>query len=252
MLSPHSLYTCPPDFIEILAAEAGKIGAEVHIHMAETITETENCLKEYGKRPFPHVEATGLFAQGTLAAHCVHLDDEDFRIIKKYNIRVAHCPGSNMKLGSGVAPVPRMLKENICVGLGTDGASSNNNLDMLEEVRLVALLHKVHDLDPLAVSAAEAIKMGTQGGAEAVGLQDVGKIAVGYKADIVLISRKNAPWHPRHNPLSQLVYSGSSNDVDTVLVNGQILMEGRRLTTLDEEKIYFEAERCVERLLRHS
>ena len=248
MLSPHSLYTCPPDFIKKLAAGAAKIGAEVHIHMAETVLETENCIKEYGKRPFPHVESTGLFENGTLAAHCVYLDDKDFAIIKKHSIRVVHNPGSNMKLASGVAPIPRMLKENICVGLGTDGASSNNNMDMLEEVRLSALLHKVHELDPLAVSAKEALRMGTQGGAEAVGLTNVGKIEVGYKADIVLISRRNPTWYPRHNPLSQLVYSGNSADVDTVMVDGRILMAGRKLTTLDEEKIYAEADKCVQRL----
>jgi len=170
MFGPHALYTCPPDYLKKIAAKAQALGAEVHIHMSETVGEIENCLKEYGKRPFAHVASTGLFENGTLAAHCVHLDDEDIDIIKKYQIRVAHNPGSNMKLASGTAPVPRLLEEGICVALGTDGASSNNNLDMLDEVQLAALMHKVHTLDPLAVPALTAVKMGTAYGAQALSL----------------------------------------------------------------------------------
>ena len=250
MFAPHALYTCPPEFLKKVSKAADEYNAEIHIHMSETQGEVENCLKEYGKRPFAHVESTGLFEHGTMAAHCVHVDDEDIAIIKKHHIRVVHNPGSNMKLASGIAPVPRLLKEGICVGLGTDGASSNNNLDMLEEVQLSALLHKVSACDPLAVPALEAVKMGTEYGAQAVGLKDVGRLEAGALADIVLFDLNNVMWCPRHNLVSLLAYSARSSSVDTVLVAGKVLMEKHELKTLDEERILFEAQRCADRLTK--
>ncbi len=248
MLAPHSLYTCPPEFLEKVAGKAKELGAEIHIHMSETEVEVKDCIKNYGKRPFAHVESTGLFENGTLAAHCVWLEEEDMEIIRKHDIRVVHNPGSNLKLASGVAPVQRLLKEGICVGLGTDGASSNNNLDMLEEVRLAALLSKVETMDPKALPAFQALQMGTEFSARAVGLKDVGRLEAGCKADIVLYSMQGPEWHPRHNLVSLLAYSANSGAVDTVLVDGQVLMEKKRLCTIDEEKVCFEAERSVKRL----
>ena len=250
MFGPHALYTCPPDYLKKIAAKAQELGAEVHIHMSETVGEIENCLKEYGKRPFAHIASTGLFENGTLAAHCVHLDDEDIDIIKKYHIRIAHNPGSNMKLASGTAPVPRLLEEGICVALGTDGASSNNNLDMLDEVQLAALMHKVHTLDPLAVPALTAVKMGTEYGAQALSLPDVGRLQAGDKADIVLFSMHGAAWTPCYNPVSLLAYAAKSSSVDTVMVDGKLLMENGALMTLDEERILFEAQKVADRLTK--
>ena len=250
MFGPHAPYTCPPDFLKKVAAAAQRLGAEVHIHMNETKAEIEQITKQYGKRPFEYVEDTGLFESPTLAAHCVHLSDDEIAIIKKHHIRVAHNPGSNMKLASGIAPVPRLLKEGVCVALGTDGASSNNNLDMLQEVQLAALLHKVNEYDPLAVPAFEALKMGTEYGAKAVGLDGIGRIAPGAKADIVLVSMKGAAWVPRFNEVSLLVYSGSAADVDTVICDGKVLMQHREILTLDEEKIKYEAQKCAERLTK--
>ena len=250
MFAPHAPYTCPPDYLKKVSQAAGECRAEIHIHMSETQSEVEGCLNDYGKRPFAHVEATGLFEHGTLAAHCVHLDDEDIEIIKKHDIRVAHNPGSNMKLASGVAPVPRLLQEKICVALGTDGTSSNNNLDMLEEVQLAALLHKVDTLDPLAVDALTAVKMGTEYGAQAVGLKEAGRLAPGALADIVLFDMKNSMWCPRHNLVSLLAYSARSSSVDMVMVAGKALMEKGELKTLDEERILFEAQRCADRLTK--
>ena len=250
MFGPHAPYTCPPDFLKKVAAAAQRLGAEVHIHMNETKAEIEQITKQYGKRPFEYVEDTGLFESPTLAAHCVHLSDDEIAIIKKHNIRVAHNPGSNMKLASGIAPVPRLLKEGVTVALGTDGTSSNNNLDMLQEVQLAALLHKVNEYDPLAVPAFEALKMGTEYGAKAVGLDGIGRIAPGAKADIVLVSMKGAAWVPCFNEVSLLVYSGSAADVDTVICDGKVLMQHRELKTLDEEKIKYEAQKCAERLTK--
>lgn len=251
MFGPHALYTCPPDYLRKVAETAKSLGAEIHIHMSETKGEVEDCLKQYGKRPFAHVAATGLFDNGTLAAHCVHLDDEDIDIIKRYGIRVAHNPGSNMKLASGIAPVPRLLSEGVCVALGTDGASSNNNLDMLEEINLAATLHKVANYDPEAVPAGEALRMGTMYGAKAVGLSSVGVLKEGCKADLVLFDMNSPAWTPRHDPVSLLVYSANASSADTVIVDGRILMEKRELLTLDEERIMFETKRRVKHLLAH-
>ena len=219
MFGPHAIYTCSPDYLKKVAAEAQKLGAEIHMHMNETKTEIEDCLKNYGKRPFEVVNETGLFEQGTLAAHCVWLSDSEIEIIKAKKIRVAHNPGSNMKLASGICPVTKLLSKGVTVALGTDGASSNNNLDMLEEVRLAALLAKVDTLNPLAVPAAQAIQMATEFGAKALNLQNVGRLEEGCKADIVLWDMSGVDWQPNYNPTSLLVYSANSSAVDTVIVD---------------------------------
>jgi len=248
MFGPHAIYTCPPEFLKKIAEVAGSLGAEIHMHMNETQDEINDCLKKYGKRPFEVVAETGLLDLGMLAAHCVWLSDEEIEIIAAKKVRVANNPGSNMKLASGIAPVTELLQKNICVGLGTDGTSSNNNLDMLEEIRLAALLQKVRNLDPLAIPAAEALKMGTEYGAEAVGLKNIGRLEEGFKADIVLFDMNGAEWQPCYNPVSLLVYSAHSSSVDTVIVDGKILMEKRELKTLDEEKIIAEFKNCANRL----
>lgn len=249
MFGPHALYTCPPEYLKKVADTANKLGAEIHIHMSETEIEVNDCLKNYGKRPFAHVESTGLFENRTLAAHCVHVDDEDIAIMKKHNICIAHNPGSNLKLSSGISPITKLMNEGVTVGLGTDGASSNNNLDMLEEIRLAALLAKVEANDPKAVPALTAIKMGTEYGAKTVGIDDIGKIEKGCKADIAIFDTSGANWRPHHNLVSLLAYSANSADTDTVIVDGKILMENKKLTTIDEEKVYAEVNKCVKRLI---
>lgn len=241
----HAPYTCPPEFCEKAAGLAKDNGMHMHIHMSETQDEINQMQEKYGKRPFKYIEETGLFDVPAIAAHCVWLDDEDFAIIKKHNIAVAHNPASNMKLASGIAPVPRMLKEGITVGLGTDGTSSNNNLDMLEEIRLAAILHKVNELDPLSVPAAEALKMGTETGAKAIWLDDTGVIAPGKKADIVLYDLNRPEWCPRHNLVSLLVYSASSASADTMICNGKVIMEKGKVLTMDEERILHEAQEAA-------
>jgi 5-methylthioadenosine/S-adenosylhomocysteine deaminase len=250
MFGPHAPYTCPPDFLRRVAETAREMGAEIHIHLAETKGEVEDCIKAYGKTPIALMEETGILSCGVLAAHCVHLTEDDISLMQKYHVRVAHNPGSNMKLASGIAPVPKLLAAGVCTALGTDGASSNNNLDMVEEMRLAALLHKVDTYDPLAVPAFEAVRMATEYGARAVGLQDTGKLMAGCKADITLFDMHGAAWTPRHDLVSLLVYSASANSVDTVMVNGKILMEKGELLTLDEERILYEANRCAEQLTK--
>ena len=248
MFAPHAPYTCPPDYLRKVAETAKSFGAGIHIHMHETQREVDDYIKQYGKRSFKAVEETGIFDNPTVAAHCVHLDEEDIAIIKKHHISVAHNPGSNLKLASGIAPVPRLLAEGVNVALGTDGAASNNNLDMLEEVNLAAMIHTGNTNDPLAVPALTAMKMGTENGAKALGLKNVGRLEKGWKADITLLNMQGPAWCPRHNLLSLAVYSAHSESVDTVLVDGRVLMEKGELRTLDEERIYAEARRCAKRL----
>ncbi|SHI68486.1 5-methylthioadenosine/S-adenosylhomocysteine deaminase [Anaerovibrio lipolyticus DSM 3074] len=242
MMGVHAPYTCPPEFCEYARELAVKHQIPIHIHMNETQAEIKQIQEQYGKRPFKYIEDTGLFELPAIAAHCVWLDDEDIAIMKKHNISAIHNPGSNMKLASGVSPVPRLLKEGIIVALGTDGASSNNNLDMLEEVRLAAMLHKVNELDPLAVPAKVALQLGTENGAKALLLDKVGKLAPGYKADIVLYDMNRADWCPRHDLVSLLVYSASSSSVDAVICDGKVIMEKGEVLTLDEERILHEAQ----------
>ena len=251
MLGPHAIYTCPPDFLSKVVSEAQKFGAEIHMHMNETQTEINDCIKNYGKRPFEVVAETELLDLGMLAAHCVHLSDAEIEIIKAKKVRVAHNPGSNMKLASGICPATKLLSEGVTVAIGTDGASSNNNLDMLEEMRLAALLAKVDTLNPLSVPAAQAIQMATENGAKALNLANVGRLEEGCKADIVLWDMCGADWQPNYNPASLLVYSANSSAADTVIVDGKILMQGRKLKTLDEEKILAEFTACANRLTKN-
>lgn len=250
MLGPHAPYTCPPDYLKRVVRLSEKLGAEIHIHLAETQGEVDDCLKLYGKTPMALMDEVGLLDRGVLAAHCVVLSDDDIELMAKKNVRVAHNPGSNMKLASGIAPVPKLLQAGVCVGLGTDGSSSNNNLDMLEEVHLAALLHKVNTLDPLAIPAHAALRMGTTEGGIALGVGDtIGKIEAGYQADLTIFDMNQIAWTPRHDLISLLVYAANSSHVDTVMVAGKILMENRQLTTIDEERVRFETERAIKRLL---
>ncbi len=250
MLGPHAPYTCPPEYLKRVIALAEHLGAEIHIHLSETAGEVADCINQYGKSPIALMQEIGLFDCGTLAAHCVHVSPDDIAIMKEKGVRVAHNPGSNMKLASGIAPVTQMLAAGLCVGLGTDGAASNNNLDMLEELRLAATLHKVSTLDPLAIPAKTAITLATSSGAEALGLgQITGKLAPGFKADIVLIDMKAPHWYPRHDRLSLLTYAANCSDVHTVLVNGQIVLDNRHLVTIDEEKLMYEAHKRGMRLV---
>jgi len=244
MLGPHAPYTCPPEYLKRVVTLAQRLGCEIHIHLAETVGEVDECKKKFGKSPIALMKELGVLDCGVLAAHCVHVSSADIEIMKEANVRVAHNPGSNMKLASGIAPVPEMLAAGLCVGLGTDGAASNNNLDMLEEIRLAATLHKVHTLNPLVIPAKTAVSMATSYGAKALGLGAVtGIIAPGYKADITLFNMHAPHWYPRNDRLSLLAYSANSGDVHTVMVNGKIILDNKRLTTIDEEQVMFEANK---------
>lgn len=246
---PHAPYTCPVEYLQKVIEAAQANNAEIQMHLCETKGEVENCIKEHGVTPIKLMDQLGMFEQGTIAAHCVYLTEDDMDIMAAKNVRVAHNPQSNLKLASGIAPVARMLEKGICVGLGTDGASSNNNLDMLEECRAAAMLHKTTTLNPLAVPAAQAWDMATVNGAKVLGFDELGKLSVGQQADIVLWNMHKPYWYPRHNKLSLLVYAANSSDADTVIVNGKVVLQNGSMTLFDEEKIYAEANLRAQKLL---
>jgi 5-methylthioadenosine/S-adenosylhomocysteine deaminase len=250
MLGPHAPYTCPPDYIKLVHEESVKNNISIHIHLAETRGEVDNCLKEYGKTPIELMKDLELFEQPTLAAHCVHLTDHDIEILAEKHVAVAHNPGSNLKLASGIAPVLKLRKAGVTVGLGTDGASSNNKLDMFAEMRLAALIHKAVSYDPMAITAPEALAMATVDGAKCLGYDDLGELKENYLADIVLVDRSGFNWKPDFNDTAELVYSGNSRDVDTVFINGQEVMHHKELLTIDVERMEAEVNRVIKVLYR--
>jgi 5-methylthioadenosine/S-adenosylhomocysteine deaminase len=248
-LGPHAPYTCPPDYLDKVLALAQDYRAGIHIHVAETKDEVEQINKLYGKTPVEYLKERGVFQFTTLAAHCVHLTAEDISVLAETGTGVAHNPESNMKLASGIAPVPQLLAAEVTVGIGTDGAASNNNLDMLEEMRTAALLHKVNQMDPLTLPAPQVLSMATGDGARALGLEDVGLLKPGYKADIILVDLNQAHLYPRHNLTSHMVYAAQASDVDTVIIDGRIVMEKRKVLTIDKERVLQEVEERARRLI---
>ena len=250
MLGPHAPYTCPPGYLRKVAETAELLHVPIHIHLAETKKEIEESLKNEGKRPIELMEQIGLLRQDVLAAHCVHLTPGEIRILAENKTAVAHNPGSNLKLGSGVAPLADLMQNGVLVSLGTDSAASNNNLDMVEEMRLATLLPKGLRGDPTIVPAVEAIRLATVNGAGALFLKEkVGTLGEGSQADLIMINLDQPHLHPLHSLPAQIVYSALSSDVELVMVDGNILMEKGDLKTLDEEKILFETAKISSRLV---
>ncbi|MCG1012212.1 amidohydrolase [Tepidanaerobacter sp. GT38] len=248
---PHAPYTCSPRYLKKVIELAKELDIGIHIHLAETKKEVDECIEKWGKTPIKHVFDLGLFERPTIAAHCVHLNDEDIEILAKSNVSVAHNPTSNLKLASGFAPVEKMLKAGVNVTLGTDGASSNNNLNMFEEMHLASIMHKALNYDAVSVPAETVIKMATINGAKALGIEDeLGSLEVGKKADIILIDLRKPHLVPLNNPLSAICYSAQSSDVHTVIVDGKILMENYELKTIDIEKAMHDAEDAARKLIR--
>lgn len=248
MISPHAPYTCPPDFIEKFVQASHDLNLPLHTHMSETETEVAQNVKDYGLRPVAHLEKLGMFSRPTLLAHAVHLTDEEIEVLAKHQVAVSHNPGSNLKLASGVARVPALLKAGVTVSLGTDGPASNNNLDMFEEMRLAALIHKGVSGDPTAIPASEALRMGTVYGAKSAFLEDIGMLAVGMKADMIALNTDQAHFLPRTDYISHAIYSASAKDVEHVWVDGKQVVKNGASLTLDEERIRREAQRAFERL----
>ncbi len=248
MLAPHSVYTSSEAYLKKVAAKSKELGIPVQTHLSETKEEVKGCIEKHGSSPVKYLDRLGLLDGRTLAAHCVAVDDEDIDILSDRKVNVVHNPGSNMKLASGIAPVVKMLDRGINVCLGTDGASSNNNLDMLEEMRMATYLQKIYTDDPTALPVDEVLKMATVRGAKALGFEDLGKLTVGSTADIIVLNTEKAHYYPKYNIKSAIVYSGSSADVETVIIDGSLVMEGGHLITLDEERILYKAQKWAMKL----
>lgn len=248
MLGPHAPYTCPPAYLMKVAEKAADLNTGLHIHLAETKEEVEGVRRQYKYTPVALMDKLGLFNLPVLAAHCVHVTPKEIEILAAKQVGVAHCPESNLKLASGIAPVVDMLAAGVRVAIGTDSAASNNNLDMIGEMRTAALLAKGAILKPTAVPTHKALAMATIYGAMALGLhQEIGSLEAGKKADLILI-RKNRPHMiPCHDAEANVVYAASGHDVDTVIVNGKIIMDGGEVKTLDAEKIYAEVRKRIKK-----
>lgn len=249
-LGPHAPYTCSTELLSWVRKKASQLGVRIHIHVSETEFEVKNIIDTYDARPFEYLDNINFLDQDVLAAHTVWPSNNEMDIIKERGVNISHNPVSNMKLASGISPVAKMLDKGINVSLGTDGAASNNNMDMLEEMKIAALGQKVNTFDPTVLKADDVFKMATIGGATALGLSDeLGTIEVSKKADLILVNMKAPHLAPYRHPISHLVYAANGGDVDTVICNGQILMHGRELLTLDEKAVLEEAEEAARDLL---
>ena len=249
---PHAPFTASKELLERVRHEADKYKVGIHIHMNETKKEIEDVKEARNKRPFEYLEELNFLKEDVIAAHGVWLSKEEIEIIKKNNVNISHNPCSNMKLASGISPVDEMLKKEINVGLGTDGAASNNNLDMFEEMKFASLLQKVNTLNPQALTSDETLKMATINGAKALNENNkIGSIEVEKKADIILIDANTINLTPMSKTLSSnLVYAANGSNVNTTICNGKILMENRKLTTLDENKIMEKAKVSLRELMQ--
>ncbi len=245
-VEPHSPYLCAPELLTRAFELAGRHGIPMVIHLSETESEVTTIRGRYGRSPVAHLAALGVLAPNVLACHGVALTEDDIGLLQRHDVKVSHNPESNMKLASGIAPVPQLLAAGVCVGLGTDGAASNNNLDLFLEMDTAAKLHKVATLDPTVLDAETVLRMATIEGARALGLAGrIGSLEPGKQADLILIDTRKPHLTPLYHAASQLVYAARGSDVSTVIVDGRILMEDHRLLTFDVEQAMDDVNRIA-------
>ncbi|MDP2831689.1 MAG: TRZ/ATZ family hydrolase [Pseudomonadota bacterium] len=237
-LAPHAPYTVGDRTLEKIATYAAQLDLPIHMHIHETEAEIQHSLAQYGVRPLARLKALGLLTPGLIAVHAVHLNEEEIGWLASHGCHVAHCPSSNLKLASGFAPVAALLAAGVNVGIGTDGAASNNRLDMLGELRLAALLGKAVAADPAALPAHRVLRMATLAGARALGLDaQIGSLEVGKMADVAAINLDHPATQPCYDPISQLVYSAGSDQISHVWIGGKAVVIEGRCQTLDEAEI---------------
>lgn len=237
-LDPHAVYTCSPELLIRLGAMARDEGALYVIHLAENEEEVRTCRERYGRSPVAHLEALGLLGPQVVADHCVMLTPDEISLLAERGVKVAHCPESNLKLASGIAPVVQMLEAGVCVGIGTDGSASNNDVDMFGEMNTAAKIHKVDRMDPTAMSAAVTLEAATMGGARVLGADRlIGSLEVGKQADCIVLDLDQPHLTPIYNPVSHLVYAARGSDVVHSVIAGRVVMRSRELQTLDEAAI---------------
>jgi 5-methylthioadenosine/S-adenosylhomocysteine deaminase len=248
-VEPHALYTCSEGLLKKSKALADRYGVPLALHLLETKSEREDLIAKLGCSPVQYLQNLGLLDDNLVAFHCVWLDSADIGMFARAGAKVVHNPESNMKLASGVAPVPDLQAAGVTVALGTDGCASNNNLDMFQEMDTAAKLHKAFRLDPTVMSAGTVLKMATRDGARALGMgSEVGALRPGMKADVLTVDFNSPHLTPVYSEHSHLVYCASGSDVDTVVINGRIVMRNRKLLTVDEEEVMDRVNRIARRI----
>ena len=248
--SPHAPYSCNKSIIEEAKKRADEANALFHIHLSESKGEIEKFNAEYGKSPVQYMDDLGVLDKNSLAAHCVHLSNEDMSIILKRDMAVSHNPQSNMKISSGIAPIDKLIKMGVRVGIATDGAASNNKLNMFEEMNFASKLQKVSTYDATALDAKTTVSMGTKIGADILKLgKTCGSLEVGKDADMILIDLDKPQLTPFYDPYSHIIYSMNGSEVDTVIIRGKVIMEKGIFKTIDEKEILYKA-RKIEKEIR--
>ena len=237
-LDPHAVYTCSPELLTRLGDMARDEGTLYVIHLSENAEEVRTCRQRYGRSPVEHLEALGLLGPQVVAGHCVVLTPAEIALLAERGVKVAHCPESNLKLASGIAPVVDMLAAGIAVGLGTDGRASNNDVDLFGEMNTAAKIHKVDRMDPTVMSAATTLDAATMGGARVLGAERlIGSLEPGKKADCIVLDLDQPHLTPIYHPVSHLVYAARGSDVIHSVIGGRVVMRDRKLLTLDEAAI---------------
>lgn len=254
---PHAPYTCSPHLLRKVKEMAERYHVTIHIHLAETRDEGEKVNEAYdvgidGRTLVEYLDEINFLGKDVIAVHCIWLSRKDIDILARRGVGVASNPISNMKLADGIAPLPEMLHKGVDIGLGTDSAASNNSLDMFEEMKMVALVHKATRDDPTIVRSSQALAMSTTGGAHVLQMNDLGTIEKGRKADLVLVDLKRPHLVPLHDPISHLVYAVKGSDVKTVMIDGKLVVEDQSVLTVNENEILEEAQRVSESLLERA
>lgn len=246
----HAEYTSTPKVVRQLAEYCKELGARVHIHLSETASEHDQCKERHqGQTPAAYFNAMGLFENPTLAAHCVWLDDEDFDILKEKGVTVASCPVSNLKLASGVCNVPRLLEMGIHVALGTDSAASNNNLNLMEDLKVFSIVHRGKYYDPTLITPEQALTAATKTGALAQGRSDTGSLQVGNRADLLVMDIDVPNMQPIHSLINNVVYAANGGDIVLTMVDGKVLYQNGEYRTIDMEKVVYQVEKSRRRIL---
>ncbi|MGD2272642.1 MAG: amidohydrolase [Desulfobacterales bacterium] len=242
-VEPHSPYLCAPDLLREAFFISQTHNIPMVVHISEALSEVAEIKKRHGKTPVGFLAEQGLLSANLVGCHCVVLTEEDISLLKSHDVKVSHCPESNMKLASGIAPIPQLAEQGVCVGLGTDGCASNNNLDLFWEMNTAAKLHKVKTLNPTVLDAATVLTMGTRDGARTLGLDDkIGILAPDKLADLIVIDTQKPHLTPLYNPISHLVYAAKGSDVATSIINGVVVMQDGQLLSLDLEKVLGDVE----------
>ncbi|MBR2831663.1 MAG: amidohydrolase [Oscillospiraceae bacterium] len=248
MLAPHAPYTCDDGYMTEVGKTAKELGLGLHVHLSESLSEMDTIREGYGCTPIELADRCGILTDRTVAAHCIQLSDSDIALIAARGTTVATNPVSNLKLANGVAPVPKLMAAGVNVALGTDSAASNNALNMFRDLALLTLIHKGVNHDAQAVGAREGLTIASLNGAKAMGYDDLGEIRPGMRADLSVVDLDRPNLQPVNDPVASVAYSMNGSEIETVMVDGVILMEKGEFKTLDKERIYYEAGKVSDRV----